>query len=288
MVDRDEDGREYGVGWSAEREKKEGVEGRRKGEEALKRVRRVVRARIRGRDRAAQRLAAKTNKNRGPIPRRRGRRMPRRASLFSFFPPVGSLASPAWNYARILNAEYYEILSRNLPPGCPTPRFVRTSSFPPSRPATCISPRIVAFLPPSCSPWTALEILTINAPLRAGPSELLIKTSLLSPYLVLRGNASSCRPNVSPNARHSSRVIATSSRRPPERDSLLASVRGLYRRIVRRRAGCFLIKASTMLASKTQLTSNRFDVSVFAIRRGIDPSFFSCSDFSIVRRFDRG
>ena len=32
---------------------------------------------------------------------------------------------------------------------------------------------------------TALEISTINAALRAGPAELLIKTSLLPPYLVL-------------------------------------------------------------------------------------------------------
>lgn len=53
-----------------------------------------------------------------------------------FFPPLPAI--PARHYARILNAEYYEILSRNLPPGRPTPRFealpplsLSLSPFPP-------------------------------------------------------------------------------------------------------------------------------------------------------------
>lgn len=69
MVDLDEDE-------TVERER-----GRKEGrKEALKRAR-VVRSRVRS-QRAARWL--KTNKNRGPIPRRRGRRMPPRFSPFFF------------------------------------------------------------------------------------------------------------------------------------------------------------------------------------------------------------
>lgn len=122
MVDLDEDE-------TVERER-----GRKEGrKEALKRAR-VVRSRVRS-QRAARWL--KTNKNRGPIPRRRGRRMPPRFSpfffLFSFSPffPFSPSAIPTRHYARILNAEYYEILSRNLPPGRSADRPPVSKPLPP-------------------------------------------------------------------------------------------------------------------------------------------------------------
>lgn len=61
---------------------------------------------------------------------------------FSFFfpPPLPFLSAiPTHHYARILNAEYYEILSRNLPPGRPTPRF--EASLPSPLPVSPVSPR---------------------------------------------------------------------------------------------------------------------------------------------------
>ena len=71
--------------------------------------------------------------------------------------------------------------------------------------------------------------------------------------------------SVSPNARHSSRVIATSSFRgdlPERRFSLLArllrKVGGRARIRLAEGAGFFLIKASTALASESQLMSNHF------------------------------
>lgn len=150
MVDLDEDG-------TVERER---GRGRKKGrKEALKRAR-VVRSRVRS-QRAARLL--KTNKNRGPIPRRRGRRMPPRVffpfpspslPFRFFFPPLPAI--PARHYARILNAEYYEILSRNLPPGRPTPRFEAPLSL-------SLSPHLSPF------PGPPYEISTINARPCAGP-----------------------------------------------------------------------------------------------------------------------
>lgn len=82
--------------------------------------------------------------------------------LFSSSFPLLSLplpsAIPTRHYARILNAEYYEILSRNLPPG-------RSADRPPvSKPLPSFSS-----CPPR-APDPPYEISTINArPLR-GPS----------------------------------------------------------------------------------------------------------------------
>lgn len=85
--------------------------------------------------------------------------------FFSLLFPLPHLlflsAIPTRHYARILNAEYYEILSRNLPPGRPTPRF--EASLPSPLPVSLVPP-----LPPR-APDPPYEISTINARPCAGP-----------------------------------------------------------------------------------------------------------------------
>lgn len=136
--------------------------------------------------------------------------------FFSFFPPAAALAlsressgPQPRHYARILNAEYYEILSRNLPPDralpapLPPPRFRSNtllllpgqilSHTQLARVVSALSVKLLSFhrrTAPQPAPGNSRTDRPRNLsrrlmrPCARAPAELLIKTSLLPPYLV--------------------------------------------------------------------------------------------------------